>query len=366
MSTPAVSTPATVRPAPSLTPLRGLVVGMGGVSGAMLRFLSQTPWFRAAAVVDVRPQALESARQNLDLADGALFTDLHAALQHAEADVVLINTPSEFHFAQSRAALEAGLHVLVAKPITNQFEEAAALVELAAACGRTLCVGQQLRYNRHYTTVRNYLTSGALGQPEMVNFLNAKPRHKALNLATMAQPALYEMSCHHFDSLMSLFPDQAPEWIMVDGFRPSWSAYAGPCSINGLLRFSGGLHVLYHGGFSSQADQYELRIEGSQGALRCRGIHMSNDQMQYETAPRDGAWSEQPLDAGQPAVSPWVRFFDHWHHYLTHGALADGSEPPFTGRSNLKVFSLLSAGIESTETGRPVDVAGNPRYAAAF
>jgi predicted dehydrogenase len=93
---------------------------------------------------------------------------------------------------------------------------------------------------------------------------------------------------------------------------------------------------------------------------------MSNDQMQYETAPRDGAWSVQALDAGQPAVSPWAPFFDHWHHYLVHGALADGSEPPFTGRSNLKVFALLSAGIESIESGRPVEVAGNPRYAAAF
>ncbi len=246
MSTPPESTPVAVRPVSAHVPLRGLVVGMGGISGAMLKFLGQTPWFRTTAVVDVRPQALASAQQALDLADDALFTDLGQALQQAQADVALINTPSELHFAQSRAALEAGLHVLVAKPITNRFEEAVALVELAAACGRTLCVGQQLRYNRHYTAVRHYLAGGALGRPELVNFLNAKPRHKALNLAAMAQPALFEMSCHHFDSLMSLFPGQAPEWIMVDGFRPSWSVYAGPCSINGLLRFSGGLHVLYH------------------------------------------------------------------------------------------------------------------------
>jgi hypothetical protein len=173
---------------------------------------------------------------------------------------------------------------------------------------------------------------------------------------------------------MSIFPHQAPEWIMVDGFRPSWSVYAGPCSINGVIHFSadsshpgsGKLHVLYHGGFSSQADLYEFRLEGSQGALRCRGLHMSNDTMQYELAPRDGQWSVRDLDEGRAPVSPWLPFFEHWRHYLAHGTLEDGSAAPFTGRANLAVFALLSAGIDSIATGAPVTVAGNPRYAAAF
>ena len=353
--------------------LRAVVVGLGGISGAMLKELGTRSWYRTAAVVDIRPAALEAAQANLDLPDDALFTDLGRALTEAKAtygaNVALINTPSELHFAQARAALEAGYHVLVAKPVTNAFEDAAALVELAEAQGLTLSVGQQMRYNRHYTTVREFLATGELGSVEMVNFLNAKPRHKALNLATMDQPALYEMSCHHFDSLLSLFPTATPSWIMVDGFRPSWSVYVGPCSINGLIHLEDQgrkVHVLYHGGFSSQSDLYELRMEGSAGALRCRGLHMSNDTMDYELAPRNGAWSPRDLDEGKPPVSPWVPFFDHWRHYVAHGTLADGSRPPFSGRANLAVFAMLSAGIDAIASGRPVDIAGNPRYAKAF
>jgi predicted dehydrogenase len=299
---------------------------------------------------------------------------LDRALASVEADVAIINTPSELHFAQAQAALKAGKHVLVAKPVTNDFAQVVELVELAESVRRSLCVGQQMRYNRHYSTVAGYVGTGALGSVEMMNFLNAKPRHQAKNLAKMAQPALYEMSCHHFDSILSIFPGHVPEWIMVDGFRPSWSVYAGPCSINGMIRFSndpskpesGKLHVLYHGGFSSQADLYELRLEGSEGALRCRGLHMSNDKMAYELAPRDGEWSPRPLDEGRPAVSPWLPFFEHWRHYLAHGTLADGSAAPFSGRANLTVFALLSAGIDSIATGAPVTVAGNPLYTAAF
>ena len=352
--------------------LRAIVVGMGGISGGMLKLLGQSAWYDTAAVVDIRPQALEAAKHSLELDDDALFTDLDRALAQADANVVIINTPSELHFAQTKAALAAGKHVLVAKPVTNDFQQAVELVELAESVGRSLCVGQQMRYNRHYSTVRGYVKGGALGSVEMMNFLNAKPRHEAKNLAKMAQPALYEMSCHHFDSILSLFPGQAPEWIMVDGFRPSWSVYAGPCSINGVIRLSaspsnsGPLHILYHGGFSSQSDLYELRLEGSEGALRCRGLHMSNDTMEYEVSPRDGAWSVRDLDEGIPPISPWLPFFEHWRHYLAHGTLADGSVAPFSGRENLAVFAMLSAGIESVETGAPVTIAGNPKYAAAF
>lgn len=346
--------------------LRCIVVGLGGVTRAMLRVLADEPWYRTAAVVDIQESALLAAQEMLGLTSDALFNDLTDALSAVDTDAVLVNTPSEWHYAQAKSALEAGKHVLAAKPVTNSFQEAVDLVKLAQSQGCSLSVGQQMRYNRHYTTVRRFLETDELGRAEMVNFLSAKPRHQARNLADMKQPALYEMSCHHFDSLMSLFPDHTPEWIMCDGFRPSWSVYAGPCSINALIRFDHNLHVLYHAGFSAQADLYEVRIEGSMGSLRCRGIHMSNDAMEYDVAARGGAWASRELDGGRPAISPWITFLRQWQHYVKHGALVDGSEPPFSGRNNLKVFALLSAGVESTEQGRPVEVAGNPQFAAAF
>ena len=342
-------------------PLRCLVVGMGSISKTILRALRVQPWYATAGVVDVRDEALAEAGRTLGLPSDALFHDLETALERADADVAIVNTPSELHFAQSRAALEAGLHVLVAKPVTNDFDQAVALVALAERVGRMLAVGQQMRYRRHYRAVAAFVAGGRLGSVEAVNLLNTKPRHEALNLATMDQPALYEMSCHHFDCLMALFPDRVPEQIACDGFQPSWSVYAGPCMVNALIRFGGGLHVLYQGGFSSQADNYELRLEGSRGALRCRGIHMSNDAMTYELAERGGAFAPSDLDRDVPGGDPWLPFFARWHDYLR-----GGPEPPFSGRNNLKVFALLSAGIDSVVTGRPVEVASNPRYAAAF
>jgi predicted dehydrogenase len=173
------------------------------------------------------------------------------------------------------------------------------------------------------------------------------------------------MSCHHFDTLMGLFPDNPPQTIAGDGFQPSWSVYAGPCMVNALIRCAGGLHLLYHGGFSSQSDHYELRIEGTRGVLRCRGLHMSMDYMEYEFAARgDKFVRRDDIEAGLEDVDSWQVFYDVWRDYLSGGA--GSTEPSFSGRNNLKVFALLSAAIESIASGDRTDVAGSSRYSAAY
>ena len=341
---------------------RCIAVGMGGIARVMTPGIARQPWAEVVGIVDVRDEALAQGQERLGLPDSALFRDLDAALGTIEADVAVINTPSEWHFGQCVSCIDAGLDVLVAKPITNDFAEAVRLVEHAEDAGRSLSVGQQVRYNRHYQAVRRFLAGGELGTPESVTFLNSKPRHKALNLTTLSQPALYEMSCHHFDTLMALFPDHVPATIACDGFRPSWSAYAGPCMVNALIRCSGGLHVLYHGGFSSQSDHYEFRIEGTMGVLRCRGIHMSIDDMEYEFAARGRQFARlDAIDAGLGSVDPWQVFYTAWYDYLS-----GGPEPSFSGRNNLKVFALLSAAIDSIEDRQPAEVAIGTRYAAAY
>lgn len=340
---------------------RCLFVGMGGIARAMHRILEEKPWYELAGLVEVNAEVLEKAGKEYGLPRSALFADLNKALDELDADVVFLNTPSELHFEQARAALEAGRHLMIAKPITNNYEQAVELVRLAESKGLKLTVGQQIRYNKHYLTLKRFIESGQLGKVESIHFMNSKPRPDPLNLTTMDQPALYENACHHFDSFIALLRDSAPTWIMCDGFRPSWSRYAGPCMVNALIKFDGGKHLLYHCGFSAQAECYEFRLEGTRGVLRCHGIHMSNDTMRYEFAERLGKFNVIEPDADVPTINPWIRFFDRWVDYME-----GGSEPPFSGRNNLQIFALLSAGIDSINRGQPEVVAGNDRYAEAF
>lgn len=340
---------------------RTLIVGMGDISRSMHAVLTTKPWYECCGVVDVTEAGLAAGRDEVGLPDTALFKDLGRALAALKPDTVLINTPSELHFAQAKQCLEAGCHPLVAKPVTNDYGQAVELVALAKTLKLKLCVAEQARYIRHYTALAGFLKSGALGSVEAAWFMNSKPRPNVANLARMRQPALYEMACHHFDAFLAVFAGHDPEWITCDGFVPSWSKYAGPCMVNALIRFSGNLHLSYHGGYSSQAPMYEFRLEGSAGSLKCRGLHWSNDTMDYEFAQALGPFGVTRIDAAVPQRDPWEWFFEVWHDYLS-----GGEEPPFSGRTNLKSFAMLSAAIESVETGRPVAIAGNPRFRNAF
>ncbi len=356
--------------------IRSLIIGMGGISRSMLRALESKSWHELVAVVDVNADALQNAKTDYRLPQSALFSDLSRALATSSANVVLINTPSELHYAQTKAALAAGLTPLVAKPLTNEYPQAAELARTAAAHGIKLCVGQQMRYRRHYLSVAEFVASGALGTVEQIYFLSAKPRHQARNLKGFEQPVLYEMTCHHLDTLFAILPNLIPQSVICDGFMPSWSAYDSDCMINGLFRFQGGARMLYHAGYSTQSSCYELRLEGTRGVLRCRGIHMSNDAMDYEFAERGRAFSPIDLDRGRAAGEPWDLFFDRWYDYLNdnlhdnlhdkpNGKPNDAEEPPFSAGNNLKILSVIAAAIASLERGAFVAIPSSSRVQSA-
>ncbi len=341
--------------------IRVLILGMGFISGHMYKFLEPRPWFECAGVVDVSSAGLASGKKLAGLPDSALFIDLQTALEAIKPKAVLVNTPAELHYHQAKTCLEFGCHVLVAKPMATDFSQALDLVEIASTNGVTLCVAQQIRYNRHFTAVREYIKSGALGSIEGAWFMNSKPRPDVANLGRMSQPTLLENACHHFDAFLAVFVDHEPEWIFCDGFQPSWSEYSGPCMVNALVGFTGNLHLSYHGGFSSRAPMYEFRLEGAKGSLRCHGLHMSNDTMEYEIAPALGEFQPGRIDEAVALRDPFVPFIDAWHDYLT-----GGPEPPFSGRNNLRTIAMLAASIESVETGLTVQIAQNRRFRAAF
>ncbi|MCX7961808.1 MAG: Gfo/Idh/MocA family oxidoreductase [Burkholderiales bacterium] len=236
------------------TPWRLAFSSHAELGSGLARSLATEHCCRIVAVADPRRAARKAAQADLGLSAPALYADCDATLRSVAADVLLVNTPSEPHCAQARAALERGLHVLVAKPITNSFRDAARLVRLARARRLKLAVEQQIRFNRDCRAVRDFVASGALGRIEPVHSPDSKPRRRARNLASLEQPALLEMSCHQFDALLAILPRAAREDRRRR--RPSQLVRVpGPCMMNALIRLSGGVHVLYHGGFSAQADR---------------------------------------------------------------------------------------------------------------
>lgn len=114
-----------------------------------------------AAVVDPDPARRSSAA---DLGGVVGFAHLEDALADADVNAVVVATPAATHVEVAVAALEAGRHVLVEKPLALDVSEAEKLVAVAERTGRALMVGHVLEYHPAVLALRELISSGELGQ----------------------------------------------------------------------------------------------------------------------------------------------------------------------------------------------------------
>jgi predicted dehydrogenase len=135
------------------------LVGCGGFARFAVGQYRTLPGVSIEAVADVNPAAAERTAADLD----AAVLPAAEVLTHPALDLVYIATPPACHFEQAAAALSAGRHVLVEKPLATTLDQARELERLAAERG-LVCVANLLeRYCPLAETVRRLRRSRLLG-----------------------------------------------------------------------------------------------------------------------------------------------------------------------------------------------------------
>lgn len=139
------------------------IIGIGnmGTAHAKCIYSGNIQGLTLAAVCDIRPERLEFARENFPQAER--FTDGMEMLKSGKIDAVLVAVPHRLHVDFATAALEAGLHVLVEKPVDISVTKASQLNALAAKTDRVFAIMFNQRTNPLFAKARQIVQSGALG-----------------------------------------------------------------------------------------------------------------------------------------------------------------------------------------------------------
>ncbi len=138
------------------------MLGVGNWGKNLLRDFAQMPDVRVAAVCDHEPKRLKVWER---ICPGARLTGESSEVFGDPAiEAVVIATPAVMHYELAKAALEAGKHVFVEKPLTLKVEHAVELIELARRAGRVLMVGHLLRYHPAIAKLRGMIDAGELGE----------------------------------------------------------------------------------------------------------------------------------------------------------------------------------------------------------
>lgn len=137
------------------------IIGYGYWGPNLARCFAETDGCRVEAIVDASPAPLARAAKRFPYA--RMLTDWREALADPAVEAVAIATPVCTHFEIAEAALKAGRHVLVEKPMTETSQQGRRLIELAERRGLTLMVDHTFVYAPAVQKMKELVASKDVG-----------------------------------------------------------------------------------------------------------------------------------------------------------------------------------------------------------
>lgn len=323
--------------------MKVIQVGIGGMGGAWLRAVLDSPNVKYAALVEVNDVIAAEQVARFNLQGVPVYKTLAEAIRSVKADGVINVTPPQFHQDVSVTSLEAGIPVLSEKPLADTFQAAQAIVDKANETGVLHMITQNYRYRSATQTLKQTLESKVMGEIGSATVEFFRGPHFGGFREEMPYPLIIDMSIHHFD-LMRFFLDNDPVSVFGRSWNPPWSWYKGDASASVTLEFGNKVFVSYNGSWCSQGR--EIGWNANWRFECAKGVVVMQDDIVYT----------QPT-GGEPAAVDPVKMELEGQAYLLqefYEAVTQGGKPTTTCQDNIKSLAIVFDVVRSFETGQAV------------
>ena len=319
------------------------VIGCGYWGPNILRNFSALESCSVRAICDLDPQRLEKL--------GRLYpalrteTDYQKLLANPEIEAVSICTPVHTHYALAMAALEAGRHVLIEKPLTHSVETAEKLVERAQELGRTLQVDHTFVYSGAVRKIRSIIEAGELGDILYLDSVRVN-----LGLFQPDVNVLWDLAPHDV-SIISHLIERQPLWVSAVG-STHYGAHESQAYVT--LKYDEAVIAHIHVNWLAPVKLRQTLIGGSRKMIVYddlepsekirvyeKGVSLNGDsasRMQALVDYRMGDMNAPYLEKTEPLERVCRTFVD---------AVQNGTQPPTDGRAGLEVVRVLEAAEKS-------------------
>jgi predicted dehydrogenase/nucleoside-diphosphate-sugar epimerase len=194
-----------------IEPIRVLLVGAGKIGIVHALDLTQRPGFSLAGIVDKNPKALRLYKQMGFRAP--IFSDLNTAIDKAHPHAAIIATPAFTHLTLAQACLEAGLHILIEKPLTTMPEQCGEYEALREKFhDKVIHVGYMAAQFPQVEFARSWLCDGRIGRVQAVwatslqaHIMAPKPVRWEMRKSLAGGGVLTNFGCHLLSILCRLF-----------------------------------------------------------------------------------------------------------------------------------------------------------------
>lgn len=287
-------------------------------------------------------------------------------LQNPDIDVVVVNTPNEFHYSMAKAALAAGKHVVLEKPFVISLQEGKELISLADQEQKCLAVFQNKRLETDHLTVEKIIQTQHLGRIVEVEWHYDRYRntvtHKRWKEDNLPGAGTwFDLGVHMVDSVLCLFG--RPQAIQAD-MRSLRREDGSTDYFNVCLHYLD-MRVLLRSNTFVSAKGATVSLHGDKGSFLKFGQDVQEQQMMTGVLPGNPQWakhatdnygllhSQTPQGVKAERIESVTGCYEDFYRNIVRNI--SGKEPlRFTAQQALLAVEVLLAAEESHTTQRTV------------
>ena len=294
------------------------------------------------------------------------YRTLDEILNDRDIELVIVNTPNFTHFDYTKAALEAGKHVVVEKPFTIHVEEGLELIEISKRKKCMLSVFQNRRYDSDFKTVKKIVSEKLLGEVVEAEFHFDRYKEDLSPKVHKETPgpgtgALYDLGSHLIDQAIYLFG--MPESVFGDirVVRP----VSRVDDYFEVLLYYQSLRVRLHSTYLARFPLPAFSVHGTKGSFIKSRADIQEDALQANQIPGHENWGREP-ESEQGFLHTEVNGeiirktipsepgnYGSYYEGI-HQAIRSRQPPPVTAEDGLNVIKVIEAARKSSDEGRVV------------
>lgn len=342
--------------------LRVAVIGAGYWGPNLARNFRASPDWELAAICDL--DAARAQRVADQIGGVPVLTDLDDVLSDASIDAVAIATPARTHHRIVVAALTAGKHVVVEKPLADEQVRGLSMVREATARGLVLMADHTYCYTPAVQRIRELIAAGDLGELLFIDSVRIN-----LGLIQPDVDVFWDLAPHDLSIIDFIIPGGLrPSSVSAQGADPLG---AGKACVGYLtIPFGEGAIAHVHVNWLSPTKIRKMVIGGTKRTLVWDDL---NPQQRLSVYDRGVDIDRVSATADKEAATVSYRLGDTWSPALPEhealslmagefaSAIRDKRAPLTDGRAAMRVLSVLDAAAVSLRAaGAAVPVLANP------
>jgi predicted dehydrogenase len=340
------------------------VIGCGYWGPNLIRNFTACPLTEVAAVCDASPARLEAVGKTFGHVK--LVASLDQLLE-LPLEAVAIATPVSTHYPLATRCLEAGLHVLVEKPLAASANEAQALATLAARKGRVLMVDHTYLFSPAVRRIKALVEGGELGELYYVDSVRIN-----LGLFQRDVNVIWDLAPHDL-SIVAYVLGLDPRSISAWGCGHADPDIEDIAYVN--VDYGDRLMASFHVNWLSPVKVRQMIFAGARKSLIFNELNTTEPVKVYDKGVEFGAGEEERRqllvnyrsgDVWSPHVEPAEPLQAMARHFAE--CVLEGQTPVSDAQLGLRVVRMLEAATRSirAQGGRVVLSNGSPAHGAAY